>query len=423
MNIWISMLNGGAVSIFGSVLSASFCNALSEKRQRRIFWCSVILMLLIQGTLYAWWEGDILRRVYPLVMHLPLMIILYLLTRKLLWPFISILAAYSCCQMRRWLALLVVEIFSGSMLMQETVELVITLPLLMFLLFFVSPLVRKLSNSPVKMQCQFGVIPALYYGFDYMTLVYTNVLYSGSPVAVEFMPFVCCVLYLIFWVYNAGEEQKRNELQQQQKCLDIQLAQAVQEIDSLRESQVLMRQYRHDLRHHLQYVSVCMENGQIVQAQTYITGIFKEIEAQAVKHYCENEAVNLILSAFAGRIEKKGIYMHVKGGLPAMVMVSDSDLCVLLSNALENALHACEPMAVEGKECAINVQFYERRGKIFLQITNPCREGVRFEKGLPVTEKPGHGIGVQSICAIVEKYKGVYSFHVQEGQFILRISL
>lgn len=42
---------------------------------------------------------------------------------------------------------------------------------------------------------------------------------------------------------------------------------------------------------------------------------------------------------------------------------------------------------------------------------------------LPVTNAEGHGIGVRSICAIVEKYKGLSDFSVQDGRFILRVSL
>ena len=423
MSFGISLLNSASVSIFGSVLSASFCEALSTRRNRRIFWCCMTLIPLLQSGAYSIWDDAFLRQIYPFVMHLPLMLVLYILTGKLLWPCISILSAYLCCQLRRWFALFVVAICSGGTVLQDTVEFIITLPLLLLLLRFVSPAVRRLSGYSVKSQLQFGVIPALYYGFDYLTRVYTDLLSNGSPVAVEFMPFVCCAAYLVFLLYNSAEKQAQNRLQQVQKSLNIQLKQAVREINALRESQALARQYRHDLRHHLQYLSVCIENGQEELAQTYISGICKEIEAQTVKRYCENEAANLILSAFAGRAQKDGIDMNVQGALPAFIMVSDSDLCVLLSNALENALHACQPVAATGKACTVEVQFYEREGKIFLQVVNPCEGNVRFEKGIPVSDKPGHGIGVQSICAIVERYGGIYHFSVQDGQFILRLSL
>ncbi len=423
MSAWISLLNSASVSIFGSVLSASFCDALSTQRNRRIFWCCMILIPLLQSGAYSLWDEAFLRQIYPFVMHLPLMLVLYILTGKLLWPCISILSAYLCCQLRRWLALLAVAVFTGGPVMQDAVELIITLPLLLLLLRFVSPHVKRLSGYSAKIQCQFGVIPALYYGFDYLTRVYTDILSSGAPVVVEFMPFVCCTAYLVFLLYNSAETQTKDRLQQIQKSLDLQLTQAVWEINALRESQAMARQYRHDLRHHLQYLSVCIENGQEDLAQTYISGICKEIEAQVVQHYCENEAANLILSAFAGRARKDGIDMNVHGALPAFIMVSDSDLCVLLSNALENALHACQPITAAGKACTINVQFYEREGKLFLQVVNPCEKAVRFEKGIPVSDRPGHGIGVQSICAIVERYGGIYSFEVQDGRFILRLSL
>ena len=75
------------------------------------------------------------------------------------------------------------------------------------------------------------------------------------------------------------------------------------------------------------------------------------------------------------------------------------------------------------KHGSIEVQTYEKNEKFFLQVVNDCRETVRFKDGIPVTDRPGHGTGVSSICAIVERYGGLYSFSVREGEFVLRVSL
>ena len=423
MNLWISLLNGFAVSIFGSVLSASFCNALVTRRSQRIFWSCMTLLLLLQCWVYVRWDAVFYRHVYPLVVHLPLVLILYILTRRLLWPVVSVLNAYLCCQLRRWIALLAVAVFSGGEMMQDVVELIVTIPLLLLLLRFASPAVKQLSGSSVRVQLRFGMIPALYYGFDYLTRVYTDLLQSGNPAAAEFMPFVCCMAYLVFILYHSTKRQMEIQLQQVQKSLNLQLTQAVREIDTLRESQTMASRYRHDLRHHLQYLAVCLENGQTDQAQNYIFSICEEINAQNVRRYCENEAANLIFSAFIGRAERIGISMNIHGTLPAFIPVSDSDLCVLLSNALENAIYACQSLAAAGTPCDIDVQVHDRNGRLFLQVTNSCRNTVRFEHGIPVSDRPGHGIGVQSICAIVERYKGIYTFSVQDERFILRLSL
>nr|WP_326166052.1 GHKL domain-containing protein [uncultured Oscillibacter sp.] len=425
VHILIAVLNDAAVSVFGGVLSASFCDALRTQRERIVFWCGMAVMLIPQGAVYLIWSADFRLRVYPLIVHLPLLFLLYVLTKKLWSPAVSILTAYLFCQLRRWVALLAAVVLPGGAIVQDLTELAVTVPLLLFLLRFAAPAIRQLFGYPMKIQCCFGAIPALYYAFDYLTRVYTDLLSSGEPVVVEFMPFVCCAAYLIFLLFNFTEERKRARLRDIQKNLEIQLAQSVQEINALRQSQEMAARHRHDLRHHLQYLSNCIRNGQEERAQSYISGIFQEIEAQTVQRYCENEAANLILSAFAGRMEKDGIRLEVQGALPAFLTVSDSDLCVLLSNSLENALHACRPLAAAGRACTVSLrlQYHERTGKLTMLVTNPCGEAVRFENGVPVSGEPGHGIGVQSICAIVERYGGACSFQVEDGQFILRLFL
>ena len=178
------------------------------------------------------------------------------------------------------------------------------------------------------------------------------------------------------------------------------MTQAVREIAHLRESQWQASVYRHDLRHHLQYLLACMENNRIEQGENYIREICTEIEANKVTVYCENEAANLILSAFAGRAKDQQIPLTIRAKIPLILPVSESDLCVLLSNSLENALHACSDLKKLGKQGKIEVSAFEKGGKFFLQIANSCGENVVFANGVPVTDHPGHGVGVRSICAI-----------------------
>lgn len=425
MDVFISLSNDAAVSVFGALLSASFCDCLRSRRSRQIFWGGMALLLLVQGVAYLFCGAQFRLKVYPLIFHLPLAYLLHVLTRKWLWPVVSILSAYLFCQIRRWLALLAVAVLSGGENMQKLVELIVTVPLLLFLMRFICPAIRQMMDYPVKIQCYFSLIPALYYAFDYLTRIYTELLSSGEPVVLEFMPFICCLSYMLFLAYNSAEERERQWQKQIQSNLDLQLSQAIREIGVLRESQTMAIQYRHDLRHHLQYVSNCIANDQKERAQSYIASVCGEIEAQQVWRWCENEAANLVLSSFAGRAKKTGVKMNVEGTLPAAFKVSDNDLCVLLSNSLENALHACQPLAEAGKTCTIELQFRfdEKADKFFLQMTNPCKEPVKFEKGRPVSNRSGHGIGVQSICAIVEQYGGDCQFLVKEGQFVLRMFL
>ena len=410
--------NTVAVGLFGIVLSAAFCNIRWDRKNVLWMAAATAAIYLLQAVVYFGIDTTRGQDLYPIHTHLTLAIVLCVLSRQRLWPVISVLTAYLCCQLRRWLALVIVAVLGGGDRMQYIAEMALTVPLLILLLR-AAPAVRSVSRYSTAVQCQFGSIPALYYAFDYLTRVYTHLLESGSPVVVEFMPFVCCVAYIIFVVRLSAEQRARTHLEQLQSSLNLQVSQAVREIEDLRESQQKTRAYRHDLRHHLQYLDGCLENGQIDQARKYIRSIDAAIEASRLTVYCENEAANLILSAFASRAEKQDVSLSIHAQLPHVLPIAESDLCVLLSNALENALHAC----AEQEHSAIVVQTYVQSEKFFLQVVNDCSKPVQFQRGIPVTDRPGHGVGVRSICAIVERYGGLYSFSVQNGHFILRFSL
>lgn len=419
----IYVLNLTSVGIFGMVLSAFFCDIHWTREKNLIMTGGMAAILMLQGIIYFLVDVEIVEYVYPLITHLPLIVILYILSRKCLWSVISVLTAYLCCQIRRWLALLLVAVFSGGPVMQDTIELAITLPILLVLVRYIAPSVRSISRYPTAAQYRFGMVPVVYYVFDYLTSIYTNLLSDGVLAAVEFMSFVCSTAYLIFVVQTSQEEQMRSRLEETQDIMNLQIVQAVREIKALRELQQKTSAFRHDLRHHMQYLSSCMENGWIEQAQAYIQEICSEIEANRVTFFCENEAANLIFSSFAGRAEEQGIQIKIKAVISKSLPISETDLCVLLSNAIENALHACQKLGEKGVAGTIEVSAYEKDSKFFLQITNSCDEGITFEYGVPVTNHPGHGIGVRSICTIVEKYDGIYSFLVKDGRFILRVSL
>ena len=423
MTTAVYLLNAASVGIFGIVLSAAFCD-MEWTRQRRLFLAvCAVLMLALQAAFYLRWDGIMVKYAYPLITHLPLFLVLFGMTGRGIWSLVSVLTAYLCCQLRRWCALLAVSLLGGGAFMQDLVELVITFPLLYLLVRYVAPSVRPISHYSTAMQLQFGLLPLLGYGFDYLTRIYTDLLSSGNQAAVEFMPFVCSGAYLAFAVRTTHEERLRSQLEQTQNSLNLQVAQAVREIDALRESQRKASTYRHDLRHHLQYLSACIENGRLTQAQEYIHSVCAEIEASKVTAYCENETANLIFSSFAARAQQSGIDFRVHAVIPLVLPLPESDLCVLLSNALENALHACQRQKTAGKSAVIETSAYEKDGRLFLQITNSCSFPVQLEQGVPVTREPGHGLGVRSICAIVEQHGGMYSFSARQDQFILRISL
>ena len=310
--VLLELLDGAAVGIFGILLSAAFCPIRwTDKKRWALAGCTAGLLAL-QGIFYFGASPTAAQYLYPLITHLPLYVVLVLFSGQKVWPLVAVLTAYLCCQVRRWTALAVALFFPQHPLVQPVAELLFTLPLLLLFVRFLAPSMRQLSRYPASVQCQFGIVPLVSYLFDYITHVYTSLLSEANPAAVEFMFFVCCAAFLCSILRASRVERQRIQMEQLQTSLNLQVTQAMREIEALRLSQQRASTYRHDLRHHMQFLAGCIENGRTEQALGYIRSVCSEIEAGKVTVYCENEAANLIFSAFADRAAKAEVQFTVQ---------------------------------------------------------------------------------------------------------------
>ena len=113
--------------------------------------------------------------------------------------------------------------------------------------------------------------------------------------------------------------------------------------------------------------------------------------------------------------------MSVKAQLPQKLSLPNTELCSLLSNGLENALHAAAKLEPTQRwvdfYCDIHVN------KLLIEIKNPYLGEIQLQDGIPISSQSGHGYGCRSIQSIVEQHHGLYSFEAENGIFTLRIML
>lgn len=188
---------------------------------------------------------------------------------------------------------------------------------------------------------------------------------------------------------------------------------------SLAEAQAAA--YQHDMRHHLTAIDGFLASGSPQQAEAYIKQVRSDIESITPKRFCENELVNLLCSSFCAKAERVEARLTLEVAIPSSVSISDTELCALLSNGLENALNAVEAL----KENRRWVEFYcgVRAGKLLIEIKNPFDGQLAFHDGLPAATKARHGHGCRSIQAIAQAHVGLCEFNAENGVFTLRVVL
>jgi sensor histidine kinase regulating citrate/malate metabolism len=264
-----------------------------------------------------------------------------------------------------------------------------------------------------------SIIPLCYYIFDYVSTVYTNLLFSGNEAVVQFMPSISCILYLIFILYYHQELAQQEQRQHQMDLLHLQLEHATNILEQMRNNQTQTIAYRHDMRHHCTLLQGLAATGDIEKINQYLSTLQADIEHITPLKFCSNEFINLILSTYHVKASNKNIVLDIKCTVPQTLSISDTQLCAILSNALENAIEA----TAQTTQRTIKVRLGIHNRALLIQIENPYQGTITYNEKLPVSMQRNHGIGTKSIANIVSYYNGQYEFHSENQVFTLKVLL
>ena len=415
----IGLLRFGSSLVFGIGVSFLFAGIQPTRKNRLTAGFLCVIFLLVQTT--SWWLLGIglTSNLYPLIIHLP-QIVIFSLYYKRPWLIsaVSVLSGYLCCQAPRWVGSLAGAAFNSSV--AENVFYIGAIFVFYYFLkrYVVAP-VRHLVELSTKYCLILLGVPLMYYLFDYATIIYTNVLYSGVKWAIRLMPSTISVFYFVFVIIYYTETQKQASLQRDRDMLDAHFRVAQTEFSTLRQMQQNAASYRHDMRHHFALLQGMAYKEQIEEIKEYLRIAQSDMDAITPMRFCENETVNLILSTFASKAKQAEIILSVDAKLPDALPFSDTELCSLLSNALENAIHATKNIN-DSNERYITLRVYSKNNKLCIDIRNRYQAEPIFQQGLPVSQEPGHGFGTKSMAHIVKKHGGVFQFSVKDGWFIFQ---
>ena len=421
---YLVILRSGIVLVFGVAVSLLFAGVQRTRAGKLAIAIFYILTLFIQVICWQMLGLQNTMKLYPFITHLPSIVFLVLYFKRP-WSISisSVLTAYLCCQIPRWVGSVSAAV-TGSRLADHIGYLVAMCFVYYFLKRYVADSVLQLVERSTRSCLLFCAVPFLYYLFDYATTIYTDLLYSGARAAVQFTPSVICTFYLVFVLLYNNESQKQAAAQRERDIFASQFQQARLELDTMRQMQSNTVIYRHDMRHHLSLIGGFAADGDLQKIKEYLTSTEAAIDSLTPIRYCENETVNLILSNFESRAKKVQVTLNANVTLPEELDVNDTELCALLSNALENAITAAN-LVEDEKLRKVYIHAIINGRKLLISTENAYAGKIDMEGDLPKSNRKdaGHGFGIKSMVSIVERHRGLYSFETEGGVFILRLML
>lgn len=168
-----------------------------------------------------------------------------------------------------------------------------------------------------------------------------------------------------------------------------------------------VRAIRHDVRHFVGALKRLSDEARYAELSGLLNEYADRAGTEPLPIYCKNVVANAILGYYSLRFQKRGIPFHCACQIPKKLLVSDSDLCVVLGNAMENAMDACCRLEnPEGRFVSAEAKI--RNGQFLIKITNAYSGPLKQKDGRYCTTKGGHshGIGLQNIEKVLAAYGG-----------------
>lgn len=249
--------------------------------------------------------------------------------------------------------------------------------------------------------------------------------YNGLFPNLVISPFLIGSLFFLFYMgIVAGLTVKdslnlhnlQRELDFEKDLMDIHFREQKNKSMLLAKNESDLRRQRHDLRHQLAVIQD-LANEDNEKLQSYLMELLDDIPKKNVV-YCENNAVNAVVSHFAAMCEEKNIKLELHLAVPENNQdVTDGDLCAIFGNLLENGIEACERMESGEKFIKLNssLQFdilTITMDNSFNGVLNT--QGKRFRS----SKRDDFGIGLASITSVAQKSGGDAKFESDGTVFL-----
>ena len=237
-----------------------------------------------------------------------------------------------------------------------------------------------------------------------------------NEIGILFISIISINVFYFYDVYKKDKKKKSSEIKESMNPLIQEL------IDEMKANE-------HEYKNHLNIlycmIQVCKEDELKDKAKKYIGNVFENKNLLNNLSKVENTILKAVLLSKINQAEKNEIdcYYFIDSQLEG-VPLDDSELKVVLSNLLNNAIEAASKS--EKKVIEISTEYYE--GKYIIEVSNSVDNltksmvadisKIRFS-----TKGAGRGYGLYNVKNIVEKYKGKVNMSLEEDIFNVLIEI
>lgn len=242
------------------------------------------------------------------------------------------------------------------------------------------------------------------------------------------VPFISILLgfsllitaYTLRKVIDSQEEKQKNILMEHEFEMQINHSKNIEKLYSD------IRKVEHNMKNHLICLNTLVNNNDLLGIKSYITKLNNVISSITLKIKTGNVISDLIINEKYNIACSENITFNCDFFLPKNTSIDSIDLCILLSNILDNAIEACEKIVSENLSKKINIKSFVKEPYLIIECINSYETPLKYKNDNIITTKPNtdkHGFGLIIINEIASKYNGIVDIINENNLFTISIML
>jgi len=254
-----------------------------------------------------------------------------------------------------------------------------------------------------------------------LVLPSTNYSYELQPI--QMFAFITMSFIIIVGLIIMNNRAKSREKAHALALTQAKAAAQEQHIGQLMESQQQVRKMAHDFKHNVHMLHIMATEGRLPDLLAELERLGGTYSGNTIVD-TGNIMLDAVLSAKTEEARDAGIATELKLNLPENANLP-LPLCVLLSNALDNAIEACN-RAANGVDKVIDLEINVAGGRFMCQLRNTLGETPQEIGGSLATHKKDklhHGVGMKSMKDTAEELGGSLDFEYDNEFFVLYVSV
>ncbi|BCN31613.1 ATP-binding protein [Anaeromicropila herbilytica] len=185
-----------------------------------------------------------------------------------------------------------------------------------------------------------------------------------------------------------------------------------------------IREIKHEINRFITIMNQLVEEENIEKLRNFLNEFTEKASFDQLPVFCEHAIANSIIGYNYMKAKEIGIQFECHCSIANQIGITDSDLCIILGNALENAVYASSQIDPSYARF-IKIESKAMNGQRLIKVENTYNGELNVEEGKykSLKESNSHGFGIYNMEKVVQSYKGHMKIEHSEKVFTLMIAI